>query len=88
MKSPALLILITITSAAAPPAASKWQLVFADEFDGSAVDTAKWNFRTGPRHWSEQRAANVSVSGGMLRLTLRKEKAGSLDYTGGGVISK
>jgi hypothetical protein len=35
--------------------------------------------------WSEQRAANVSVHDGMLQLALRREKAGSLDYTAGGL---
>src|SRR4051794_20837872 len=73
---------------AQPPAAAKWQLTFADEFNGSSIDAAKWNFRTGPRMWSEQRAANVSVRDGMLRLSLKKERAGDLDYTAGGLISK
>ena len=73
---------------AQPPAGGRWQLAFSDEFNGAAIDTAKWNFRTGPRMWSEQRAANVSVRDGMLHLALRKEKAGALDYTAGGLISK
>ncbi len=73
---------------AQPPASGRWQLAFSDDFNGAAIDTAKWNFRTGPRMWSEQRAANASVRDGMLHLALRKEKAGGLDYTAGGLISK
>ena len=65
---------------AAPPEPSRWRLVFSDEFEGAALDTAKWNYRTGPRMWSEQRPENVSVSGGMLRIALKREKAGQLDY--------
>jgi beta-glucanase (GH16 family) len=73
---------------AAPPDAAGWRLTFADEFEGEVLNTAAWNYRTGPRMWSEQRPANVSVGGGMLRIALKKEKAGPLDYTAGGVISK
>jgi hypothetical protein len=63
-------------------------LAFSDEFESSSLDAAKWDYRTGPRMWSEQRPANVSVAGGMLRIALRREKAGPLDYTAGGVISR
>jgi beta-glucanase (GH16 family) len=83
-----LLFLLGLALSAAPPDPARYQLAFSDEFDGEALDATKWNYRLGPRMWSEQRAANVSVSGGMLRLALRKEKAGPLDYTAGGVISR
>ncbi len=83
-----LLLLAAAPLLAAPPEPSRWKLAFSDEFDGQTLDQSKWDYRLGPRMWSEQRAANVSVSGGVLRLALRKEKAGPLDYTAGGVISK
>jgi hypothetical protein len=73
---------------AAPPSSSNWKLDFADEFNGNRLDEKRWNYRLGARMWSEQRKENVSVAGGMLRLALRKEKAGPLDYTAGGIISK
>lgn len=73
---------------AAPPDPSKWVLAFSDEFQGNKLDETKWNYRLGTRMWSEQRRENVSVSGGMLRIALRKEQAGLLDYTAGGVISR
>jgi beta-glucanase (GH16 family) len=81
-------LLLPYILAAEPPASGSWRLAFSDDFNGSAVDTAKWNLRTGPRLWSDQRAANVSVKDGFLHIALRKEKAGDLDYTAGGIISK
>ncbi|MCU0248294.1 MAG: family 16 glycosylhydrolase [Bryobacter sp.] len=83
-----LIYLAALPLLAAPPDPSRYRLAFADEFDGTAVDETKWNYRLGPRMWSEQKKENVSVGGGMLRLALRKEKAGPLDYTAGGIISK
>lgn len=88
MKAALLALAACCAALAAPPEHSRWRLVFSDEFDGAALDTVKWNYRTGPRMWSEQRSENVSVSGGMLRIALKREKAGPLDYTAGGVISK
>jgi beta-glucanase (GH16 family)/pimeloyl-ACP methyl ester carboxylesterase len=67
---------------------TKWKLIFSDEFDGTSLDTSRWTYRTGPRLWSDQKAENVSVSGGMLRIALKKEKSGGLDYTAGGIISR
>ena len=67
---------------------SGYKLAWSDEFNGSTLDTAKWNYRTDTRFWSLQRAANVRVSDGSLYLDLRKETFGTTSYTGGGVISK
>jgi hypothetical protein len=65
-----------------------YKLAWSDEFNGSALDTGKWNYRTDTRFWSLQRAANVRVSNGSLYLDLKKETFGTTNYTGGGVISK
>ncbi len=92
MKTLALLsfLILSTLAWADPPAAERWRLAFSDEFNAPFVDTAKWNFRTGPRFWSEQRPGNVVQGDGMMRIELRKEKAagGTLDYTAGGLISK
>jgi beta-glucanase (GH16 family) len=64
-----------------------YQLVFADEFNGAKLDTNRWAYRTGSKMLSTQQPENVSVSGGSLKIALRKESAGGKDYTGGGVIS-
>lgn len=69
-----------------PPAGYK--LAWSDEFDGSTVDVAKWNYRTDSKHWSTQKPGNVSVADGTLKLAVKKEKAGDKEYTGAGVISK
>jgi hypothetical protein len=71
---------------AAPPAG--YRLAWQDEFDGTALDSTKWGYRTDTRFWSKQLPANVSVSGGFLNLHLKKEAVDSVQYTAGGVISK
>lgn len=65
-----------------------YQLAWSDEFNGTAVDTSKWDYRTDTRYWSKQLAANVSESSGILNLNLKKETIGTTNYTAGGVISK
>lgn len=65
-----------------------YKLVFSDEFNGKVVDEDKWFYRTGERLLSTQLKENVSVADGNLRLALKREKAGKLDHTAGGVISK
>lgn len=80
--------LLALPLAAAPPENGRWRQVFADEFEGTSVDTARWQYREDTRLWSEQRAENVSVFGGLLHIHLRKQKAGELDYTAGGLISR
>jgi beta-glucanase (GH16 family) len=71
---------------AAPP--EGFQLAWADEFNGGALDTSKWNYRTDSKHWSTQLPANVRVDNGSAVLLLKKEKSGDKEYTGAGVISK
>ena len=67
---------------------SNYKIGWSDEFEASALDQTKWNYRTDTRYWSLQRAANVRVAGGLLHLDLKKETFGTTSYTGGGVISK
>lgn len=64
-----------------------YSLVWQDEFNGNAVDTDKWTFRLDSVYNSTQKAENVSVQNGKLRIALKAEKAGKKNYTGGGVIS-
>ena len=71
---------------AAPPAG--YRLAWQDEFDGTALDTAKWQYRTDTRFWSKQLPANVSVADGLLNLHLKKEAVDAVEYTAGGVISR
>lgn len=64
-----------------------WELVWSDEFDGAALDVAKWNIQTGDgtaegipgwgnNELQSYQAANISVSGGVLVITAREEDAG------------
>lgn len=89
MKS-ALLILLALPTAvaalAAPPAGFK--LAWSDSFNGASLDQAKWTYRTDSKLLSTQTPANVSVRNGDLVITLRKQDAGGMQYTGGGIISR
>lgn len=98
---PALLLLFAAGTAGAQAAAPgprplvedssslvDYQLAWADEFEGRALDRERWDYRTDRKHWSAQKPENIEVSGGTLKLHLRKEDAGDKRYTGGGVISK
>jgi beta-glucanase (GH16 family) len=76
----------SLTLQAAPPPG--YTLVWSDEFNGAALDTNVWHYRTGARLLSFQKPENVTVTNGLLRLALKKEPAGKLNYTAGGVISK
>ena len=67
---------------------SGYTLAWSDEFNGTAVNEAKWNYRTGVRLWSTQLPANNSVSNGLYYLHVKKETVGATDYTAGGIISK
>ncbi|MDQ1006333.1 beta-glucanase (GH16 family) [Streptomyces sp. V4I23] len=72
----------------AGPSGTGWTQVFADEFSGTEVDTGTWNFRTDVKAFSAQRPENVSVSGGLLNIALKKEGYAGKEYTGGGVVSR
>ena len=78
------------TRAAEPesPPLPGYHLVWSDDFNGTALDTNQWFYRTGKRLLSFQRPENVSFTNGLLRLALKKENAGGAHYTAGGVISR
>ena len=71
----------------APPAPQGWELVWSDEFNGTALDAAKWNIQTGDgtaegipgwgnNELQSYQAANIVVSGGVLVIAAREEDAG------------
>jgi beta-glucanase (GH16 family) len=66
----------------------KYSLAWSDEFEAPSLDETQWNYRTDSKHWSTQRPENVEVTGGTLKLHVKKEPAGDKQYTGGGIISK
>ncbi len=67
-----------------------WQLVWADEFDGSSIDTNKWTFDIGngvngwgnwERQYYTSRTNNAFVAGGALHIVAQKESYGGFPYT-------
>ena len=71
-----------------------WKLVWADEFDGDALDTCKWNIQIGDgtaegipgwgnNELQSYQPGNVAVGGGHLVLAARAEAAGGRAYTSG-----
>ncbi|NUT03653.1 MAG: family 16 glycosylhydrolase [Hamadaea sp.] len=71
-----------------PIGGTGWTLAFSDDFSGTAVDTAKWNYRTDVKAYSAQRPENVSVADGLMNINLKQETYGGKSFTGGGLISK
>jgi beta-glucanase (GH16 family) len=72
-------------SGAVPPG---YVLGFNDEFNGTSLDTAVWNYRTDVKGYSAQRPENITVASGTMRINLRAESYGGKGFTGGGVISR
>ena len=71
-----------------------WNLVWSDEFDGSALDSSNWNIQTGDgtaegipgwgnNELQSYQAANVTVADGNLIITARQEQADGREYTSG-----
>jgi len=63
-----------------------WTLVWSDEFDGTAVDSANWNFDIGAGGWGNgeweyYRAENATVDGGFLTITAKAEAFADAGYT-------
>ena len=79
------------TSSPAPvtpvdPAPSGWKLAWADEFDGTAVDSAKWNVRNNTSlsyDLAYLTKNNVAVHDGSLFITAKRQTLGGRDYTSG-----
>jgi beta-glucanase (GH16 family) len=65
-----------------------YTLAWSDEFNGTALDTNKWTYRTDDKGWSVQQPQNVSVADGSLQIAVKAESAGKQKHTGGGIISK
>lgn len=68
-------------------APARYSLQYSADFQGDRVDTNAWTFRTDAKILSTQLPRNVSVHDGKLFITPRKEDAGGMHYTGGGVVS-
>ncbi len=72
-------------------AGPKWELIWSDEFEGSAIDSSKWGYDTGrgnPAGWGNSeleyytdRPENARVENGKLIITALKENFLGQQYT-------
>lgn len=72
---------VTTGQPVAPRDGAGWELVWADEFDGTALDRSKWTPEVScwgggnaERQCYTDRPENIAVEGGMLLLKARKER--------------
>ena len=86
-----LFLLMLLVGITLPASAQTWELVWADEFDGTEVDPAKWTFQLGDGcpdlcGWGNNelewyQAENATVADGFLTITAKEEQAGGKNYT-------
>lgn len=86
-----LALLITLFPAGkAANAATSWNLVWSDEFNGTSLNTADWTAEngTGSSGWGNNelqyytnRSQNLQVTGGNLVITAQKESYNGSSYT-------
>lgn len=64
-------------------AAHGWRLLAADEFDGTSVDTGRWDLydSVGNGGVGLRRPSAISQSGGTLRITARGDVSGGMSWT-------
>ncbi len=69
-----------------------WTLVWSDEFNGTSLDRSVWNYDIGTGDWGwgngevqyyTDKADNVSVSDGSLKITAKRENYNGSAYTSG-----
>lgn len=75
------------------PRALTYELIWSDEFDGTAVNTNNWSFETGGGGWGNNekqyyQSQNATVSNGNLVINARKQTVGSNPYTSARLISR
>ena len=71
-------------------AAGEYQLVWSDEFNGTALNTSNWNIEengngggNNERQYYTKRSQNLEVSNGTLKIHALKENYGGKQYTSG-----
>lgn len=78
-------------------AATGWDLVWSDEFNGTSLDRNVWDYEIGNGNWGwgngeveyyTDRTDNVNVSGGNLQIIAKKENYGGQKYTSGRILTK
>jgi beta-glucanase (GH16 family) len=93
-----LVFLLSLALSVSGVLAQEWTLVWADEFEGDALDTDRWSYMTGTgtefglTDWGNNekqyyREENVTVSEGLLHITAKQESFGGKGYTSGRIRS-
>jgi polygalacturonase len=77
------------------PVSTCWNLVWSDEFSGTSIDSANWNFETGCSGWGNSElenytsnSTNAYVSGGNLVINAVNTGGGSCGYTSARMTTK
>jgi beta-glucanase (GH16 family) len=79
--------LMALASAALAQTRPGWNLVWSDEFNGPSINTAKWNYQTGPANVNSEleyysnSATNAFIKDSCLVLRAIKENVGGRSYT-------
>ncbi len=78
-----------------PPPPSGWTLAWADEFNGTALDTSKWNIEVNGNgggnnelQYYTARQENIRVTGGELVIEARREAYMGKQYTSGRITTQ
>ncbi len=78
-----------------PPPPSGWTLAWADEFNGTSLDTSKWNIEVNGNgggnnelQYYTARPENIRVTGGELVIQARKEAYMGKQYTSGRITTQ
>jgi beta-glucanase (GH16 family) len=79
-------VVTTPTPPVTPPTdTTTYTLTWSDEFNGTAVDTSKWNFETGNLGVNNEKeyyqVANATVANGNLVITAKQQQVGNWPYT-------
>ena len=90
------LVLLSLYCSINSDAPSGYKLVWSDEFEGSALDTSKWEYNIGAEpYWGNnelefytKRQENVYVENGLLHIRAKKESYGGKDYTSGRIVTR
>lgn len=72
-----------------------YQMVWSDEFNGTALDESVWGYNTGGAGWGNNekqyyttRPENIRVQNGMLEIEARKEHYENNEYTSARILTK
>ncbi|MBR3407725.1 MAG: family 16 glycosylhydrolase [Paludibacteraceae bacterium] len=73
----------------------EYQMVWSDEFNGTALDETVWTYNTGGSGWGNNekqyyttRPENIRVQNGCLEIEARKEHYENCEYTSARIMSK